>query len=97
MFTCSRVCLSDCTVRVLATQLRRRAAQLVRRNRGRLSVPITSIDTLNLTACHFIKIDAEYMEYQVLRGAVRTIRRYRPHLFVENESPLRSEFDAHDR
>lgn len=61
------------------------------------TVPVTSIDALNLTACHFIKIDAEYMEYQVLRGAAHTIARFHPYLFVENESLLRGEYEAHDR
>lgn len=47
-------------------------------------VPRISIDSLNLPACHFIKIDVEGMENEVLAGAQQTISAFRPGLFVEN-------------
>ena len=49
------------------------------------SVPVLRIDDLQLSACDFIKIDVEGMEQQVLAGAVQTIRRCRPFLYVEDD------------
>ncbi len=50
-------------------------------------VALTTVDHLELAACHFIKIDVEGMEQAVLRGARRTIDRHRPVLYVENDRP----------
>src|SRR5262249_30763115 len=49
------------------------------------SVPVVRIDDLQLDACHFMKIDVEGMEKLVLAGAVETIRRFRPLLYVEDD------------
>ncbi len=49
------------------------------------SVPLITLDSLNLPRCHFIKADVEGMEQQVLEGAVDTIARHKPILYVENE------------
>jgi len=48
-------------------------------------VPIETIDSLNLPACHFIKIDVEGMEAEAIRGAAQTIKRLRPLLYMEND------------
>ncbi len=48
-------------------------------------VPQTSIDSLRLKACHLIKLDVEGMEGEVLSGAVKTLKRFRPTLYVEND------------
>lgn len=48
-------------------------------------VPLKPLDDLNLPACHFIKIDVEGMEKLVLSGSVKTIQKYRPILYVEND------------
>ena len=48
-------------------------------------VPLVTIDSLGLAACHFMKIDVEGMEQAVIRGAAETIRRHRPVLYVEND------------
>jgi FkbM family methyltransferase len=45
------------------------------------------LDSLNLAACHVLKIDVEGFEAQVLRGAAGTIRKFRPLLYVENDRP----------
>jgi FkbM family methyltransferase len=49
------------------------------------AVPIITIDSLDLPACHLIKVDVEGMESAVLRGAEQTIARHRPVLYVEND------------
>jgi FkbM family methyltransferase len=48
-------------------------------------VPAATVDTLNLPACHFLKVDVEGMEEDVLVGAEHTIRRCQPLLYVEND------------
>lgn len=54
-------------------------------------VPVTTVDALELTACRLIKVDVEGMELDVLRGALETIRRTRPILYVENDREARSD------
>lgn len=48
-------------------------------------VPIASLDSLDLEAWHFIKIDVEGMELQVLEGARATIAWFEPFVYVEND------------
>jgi len=48
-------------------------------------VDMLSIDTLQLPACHFMKIDVEGHEQAVIAGAAETIARFRPALYVEND------------
>lgn len=49
------------------------------------SVPIETIDSLQLPQCHFIKADVEGMESEVIKGAHETLKRCRPLLYVEND------------
>lgn len=51
------------------------------------TIPLVTIDDLNLPQCDFMKIDVEGMERKVLFGARDTIRRHRPVLYVENDRP----------
>lgn len=46
---------------------------------------LVTLDSLELPACHVIKIDVEGFEANVLRGARDTIMRHRPLLYVEND------------
>jgi FkbM family methyltransferase len=48
-------------------------------------VPLVTLDSLQLQACHLLKIDVEGMEQSVLAGARETIRRLKPILYVEND------------
>lgn len=53
---------------------------------------LVSIDRCyDLNRLKLIKIDAEGMELEVLKGAENTIRLFKPILFVENERPAQSE------
>lgn len=53
-------------------------------------VPLTTVDDLELTACHFIKMDIEGMEQAAILGAQKTILRFKPFLYVENDRPDQS-------
>ena len=46
-------------------------------------VPVLTIDSFALSACHFIKIDVEGAESEVLAGATQTIRNYKPFIYAE--------------
>ena len=49
-------------------------------------VPLTTLDSVAFAArCDLIKIDVEGMELDVLAGAQKTIERFRPILYVEND------------
>jgi FkbM family methyltransferase len=48
-------------------------------------VQILRLDSLQLPACHLIKIDVEGMETEVIAGARRLLERWRPILYVEND------------
>lgn len=50
------------------------------------SVQIIALDSLDLDACHLVKVDVEGMEAEVLEGMRDTIRRLRPVLFLECNS-----------
>ena len=49
-------------------------------------VELTTIDSIGLKKCELIKIDVEGMELEVLEGAKETIRKFKPILFLENNS-----------
>ncbi len=54
-------------------------------------VPAITLDSLELPACRFIKLDVEGMEIKALQGAVRTIERLQPILYVEDDRLEKSE------
>ena len=47
-------------------------------------VNMVTIDSLNLAACNFIKVDVEGLESDVIDGARKTIAAFQPILFLEN-------------
>lgn len=46
-------------------------------------VPVITLDSLALDACHLVKIDVEGMDFQVLQGAADLVRRCRPSIYME--------------
>jgi FkbM family methyltransferase len=55
-------------------------------------VPLTTLDNilLGLPRCNLIKIDVEGMEQSVLEGAQRSLDRFKPVLYVENDRQEKS-------
>lgn len=51
---------------------------------GERLVPQFTIDQLNLPACDFIQLDVEGFEANILRGALKTIEKYKPGISCEN-------------
>lgn len=48
-------------------------------------VPCVKIDSIGLEKCDFIKMDVEGMERIALEGAVETIKKFKPILYVEDD------------
>lgn len=59
------------------------ALSIERYNQGE-PIPIITIDDLDLHSCNLMKIDVEGYEAKVLKGAKKTINKFRPILYVEN-------------
>ncbi len=63
------------------------------------SVPLITIDSLDLPRLDLLKVDAEGMDLQVLEGAAATIQAHRPAIFTEvtpaNASAMSNFFAAH--
>jgi FkbM family methyltransferase len=53
-------------------------------------VSVAPLDDLNISPLHFLKVDAEGMEHDILEGAVRTLRASRPILYLENDRKEKS-------
>lgn len=49
------------------------------------AVSVVPLDDLNIHPLHFLKVDAEGMEQEILEGAVNTLRASRPILYLEND------------
>lgn len=50
---------------------------------GKNDVSVTTIDSLNLSGLHLLKLDVEKMEYQALLGGIDTIRKFKPWCWIE--------------
>ena len=47
-------------------------------------IPAIPLDDMNIEACHLLKVDVEGMEKEVIDGALKTIDKFRPILYLEN-------------
>lgn len=54
-------------------------------------VQLITLDSFDFPACHFLKVDVEGMEPEVVKGARKTIETYRPLMYLENDRDERSE------
>jgi FkbM family methyltransferase len=53
------------------------------------NVPMVRVDDMELKRCNFIKADCEGYEPNVIKGAMETLRRFKPIIFIEiNKSAL---------
>jgi FkbM family methyltransferase len=48
-----------------------------------LYIPMVTLDTLKLHACDIIQLDVEGYEFQILKGAENTIRKFKPVITAE--------------
>ena len=55
------------------------------------SVPLVTLDSLDLPACQLLKVDVEGMEVEVLKGSEQLIETHRPIMYLENDRVERSE------
>jgi len=55
------------------------------------TVPKTTLDSATLSTCQFIKIDVEGMELEIIEGAVETINKFQPYLYVEDDRKEQTE------
>ena len=58
---------------------------------GGESVPLITLDSLDLPACQLLKVDVEGMEVDVVTGGEQLIQMYRPLMYLENDREDRSE------
>lgn len=49
-------------------------------------VDLITVDSLQLDACNLIKMDVEGMERDILKGAKKTIQRFKPVMYLENHN-----------
>jgi FkbM family methyltransferase len=54
-------------------------------------VPLVTLDSFELHACHLLKVDVEGMEVEVLKGSEKLIMAHRPIMYLENDNLERSE------
>lgn len=62
----------------------------VRGDLGSIAVEMRTLDSFGFSGVSLIKIDVEGHELQVLQGAVETIKRDKPILYVEDDRPEKS-------
>ena len=67
-------------------------------NEGTVNVSAVALDTLDLPAPQFVKIDIEGWEPNAIAGMMKTLKKYKPMVFVEvNKKALaRNGFTYHD-
>lgn len=57
----------------------------IAKNPGDYEIDMITIDDLQLSKCNFIKCDTEGMGIEVLNGARKTIQKYMPVIFIEED------------
>ena len=54
--------------------------------REQLKLPVIPLDDMNILNCNLLKVDAEGMEGEILSGAIQMLHKFRPLLYLENNS-----------
>lgn len=60
-------------------------------NQGNYSLTVRKLDSFNLTSVSLLKIDVEGNEIEVIKGAIETIKKFRPKIIVETHSKVLKE------
>lgn len=60
-------------------------------NQGNYSLSVRKLDSFNLTSVSLLKIDVEGNEIEVIKGAIETIKKFRPRIIVETHSKVLKE------
>lgn len=58
---------------------------------GNQMLAVKSLDSFNLSSLGLLKIDVEGNEIQVIKGAIETIKRFRPRIIIETHSKVLKE------
>jgi hypothetical protein len=58
------------------------------------SADVITIDSMDLPGCDFLKLDIEGYECQALRGAIDTIKKYRPWIWIEYNMAGKDKIEA---
>lgn len=58
------------------------------KNIKEINVTVKTLDSLNIAQIGLIKIDTEGNEYNILKGAMKTLKREKPRLIIELHSPI---------
>lgn len=80
--TCKQVALSDVAGVALFAQLENVGASRIS-DQGGIQVLTVALDSLNLPAPDYVKLDVEGYEAFAVRGMSKTLTRHKPHLLVE--------------
>lgn len=60
--------------------------------RSRYTVPVLTIDSLNVSSCGLIMLDTENFEVPIIEGALKTIEKFKPLIIVEkNYFPMNNQ------
>lgn len=56
-----------------------------------IEIETINLDSMSITKCDFIKSDIENMEKEMLEGGILTIKKFRPIMYLEDNSTNKSE------
>jgi FkbM family methyltransferase len=76
-----------CTIQMTDVETKKLHAPGWKTDTPIVNVEQTTIDALDLGRCHFIKIDVDGQELDILQGADATVDRCRPVIYVEYDKP----------
>lgn len=56
---------------------------------GQGTIPLVTLDSLDLDNCKFLKIDVEGHEFEVLKGAKNFINKHKPYIYLETHPGIK--------